>query len=118
MLDRRTINDNSKYHSYFEKRKFPEWCQPPCSKRIHPFAAAELEVTNNVASIVDELPAEKPFDMMPSKNVGRAFDGSEKRFARSQNDYYLSQVAVGDPIRAKRTKRTLRDESVLSTQWQ
>lgn len=38
-----------------------------------------------------------------------AFDGSEHSYARLKNDaYYQSQVAVGDPIRAKRKKRIRR----------
>lgn len=54
-------------------------------------------------------PIEKATNMSPSKIVGQTlFDGPEKSFARSQIDYYHTQVAIGDPIRSKRTKRMLR----------
>lgn len=41
-----------------------------------------------------------------------SFDGSEDSYARLQNQaYYHSQVAVGDPIRSKRTKRMHRTKN-------
>lgn len=69
------------------------------------FIPVELEIMDNVESIVEDSSIGETSNTITSKTVGQAFDGSERSFARLLNDYYLSQVAVGDPIRSKRTKR-------------
>lgn len=48
-------------------------------------------------------------DVDPSIHPVQTFNGPEKSFSRLRNDYYHSQVAAGDPIRARRTKRIARD---------
>lgn len=74
------------------------------------FVPLQLEMPTTMKPIVPALqqPIEKATNMRSSELVGQAlFDGPEKSFARSQIDYYHSQMAIGDPIRSKRTKRML-----------
>lgn len=113
---------NSKYRLCSKKTKIREWHKnpntqqtPPCVTLLNLFVPIELEVPINVESIVE--PIEKDADVVvPYKYSERTFDGPEKIYARSQDDYYRSQMAVGDPIRAKRTKRTASNDFFRDTE--
>lgn len=111
-LIRRINNHHSKYRLCSKKSKVHEWRPntqraPPCVMFLNLFVPIELEVPINVESIVEDGHAiERDTDIVPYKYPDRAFDGSEKMFARAHDDYYRSQTAVGDPTRSKRTKRT------------
>lgn len=112
-LIREISTPNRKYRLCSESAGFPEWrlnsgYSSPCITSMNQFVPVELDVESIVGG--SQRPIEETVDMKPSKYVGLTFDGSEESFARLQNDYYRSEVAVGDPIRSKRTKRTLRDE--------
>lgn len=83
----------------------------PCPTYIDLFSSQTFKIPNDVES--SQMNAE---NSITNKLRGQrapisiqSFDGSEKSFARSQNDYYRSQMAVGDPIRAKRKKRALQE---------
>lgn len=116
---------NSKYRLCSKKTKIREWRNnpntqqtPPCVTLLNLFVPIELEVPINVESIVEESgrTIEKEADLVPYKYSERTFDGPEKMFARTQDDYYRSQMAVGDPIRAKRTKRTASNDFFRDTE--
>lgn len=83
----------------------------PCLTYIDLFSSQTFEIPNDVES--SQKNAENSFtNKLRGKREPisiQSFDGSEKSFARSQNDYYRSQMAVGDPIRAKRKKRALQE---------
>lgn len=83
----------------------------PCLTYIDLFSSQTFKIQNDVESsqknagnsITNKLRGQRaPISI-------QSFDGSEKSFARSQNDYYRSQMAVGDPIRAKRKKRAIQE---------
>lgn len=105
-----------------KKSKFGEWQpntqqSPPCKITLNLFVPIDLEVPINVESIVEESGRhiERDIEILPYKYTERAFDGPEKMFARAQDDYYRTQMAVGDPIRSKRTKRAQPTDSVGDT---
>lgn len=117
-LIRRINTQNSKYQLCSNKSILREWRpnskqSPPCVRYLKVFIPIELEVPINIESIVDEVerPIERDIDVEPYEYAKRTFDGSEKLFARSHDDYYHSQVATGDQIRSKRTKRTQSTDS-------
>lgn len=113
VLIQRIITHTNKYGYCIEQLKFAGlrlnsnhlWF---CSLYIYQFVPLKPSLPmNTVETIVNgtDIQFEYSVNMMPSKYVERTFDGSEENFARLQNDYYHSQVAIGDPIRSKRTKR-------------
>lgn len=77
--------------------------------RIHvnSFVPIQNDISNNIERAIDE--SERPIENVASKYVNQVFDGPEKLLALLQNDYYRTQMAVGDPIRSKRIKRSWRD---------
>ncbi|XP_055303737.1 uncharacterized protein LOC129569170 [Sitodiplosis mosellana] len=109
-LIRRINTQNSKYRVCSKKSKVHEWRpstqrSPPCITYLNLFVQIELEVPINVESIVEEYGRSRDVDVVPYKYADQAFDGSEKVYASTLDDYYHAQTAVGDPIRSKRTKR-------------
>lgn len=101
-LVRRINTQSSKYRVCTKKSKMNEWRpntdqSPPCVTYLNLLVPIELEVPINIESIVEEPGAV-------------SFDGPEKLFARTQNDYYHTQTAIGDPIRSKRKKRVPTNE--------
>lgn len=122
-LIHRINTQNSKYRLCSKKTKVREWRNnpnaqqsPPCVTLLNLFVPIELEVPINVESIVEESGRLNDGDIVPYKYAERTFDGPEKIFARTQDDYYRSQLAVGDPIRAKRTKRTASNDFFRDTE--
>lgn len=114
-LIRRINTNNSKYRLCARKSKVNGWQpnterSPPCITILNVLVPIEVEVPINVESIVledAERQVEQDIDVEPlSKSAKQSYDGSEKSFARTQNNYYRSQLAIGDPIRSKRNKRT------------
>lgn len=112
-LIRRITAINRKYRLCSKKSNVRDWRKlkqsPPCITILNLSVPIELEVPINVESIVEEMaqPMERDIDdYEPYKSAKQTFDGSEKVFARTQDDYYRSQMPIGDPIRSKRTKRT------------
>lgn len=66
----------------------------------------EIKSMDNISNV---HAGDKRVDRIKKVDEQSAFDGSESSYARLKNDaYYHSQVAVGDPIRAKRIKRIRR----------
>lgn len=116
-LIRRISTSNGKYRVCVlsEQTHFTEWWLDferlsQCAMYLNLFVPLQLEMPTTMKPIVPALqqPIEKATNMRSSELVGQAlFDGPEKSFARSQIDYYHSQMAIGDPIRSKRTKRML-----------
>lgn len=119
-LIRRTNDKNSQTntnHLCLEKSKTAEWqanTRQPCHTYMNLFVPVTLEIPIDIGSFARnaESPMEKNFNMIRSQYASRSqsismssFDGSEKSFARLRDDYYRSQMARGDPIRSKRTKR-------------
>lgn len=121
-LIRRINTQNPKYRLCSRKSKVNEWQPntnrlPPCVTIMNVFVPIQLMIPINVETIVEntEQHIVQDTDVDDNKYAKRVFDGSEKNFARTQDDYYRSQMAVGDPIRAKRTKRTTQhDENALN----
>ena len=96
-LIRRINTQSSKYRVCTKKSQMHEWrpniqLSPPCVTYLNLLVPIELEIPINIESIAEE-PGVVPFD------------GPEKLFARTQNDYYRTQTAIGDPVRSKRMKR-------------
>lgn len=113
-LIRRLNTHDTKYRLCSKKSKFSEWHpnskhSPPCTLITNILVPIALEIPINIESIVEDVGPRS--DITESIKV-RTFDGPEKTFARLQDDYYSSQVAVGDPIRARRTKRTQLDDKI------
>lgn len=70
----------------------------------------EFVIPIGIKSMVNEV-NNKQTNRNGKNLLQSSFDGSESSYARLKDDaYYHSQVAVGDPIRSKRTKRTHRKE--------
>lgn len=115
-LIRRINTHSTKYRLCSKKSKFHEWHpdskrSPPCTLIMNILVPIALEIPINVESIVEDVGPHNDINE-PIKRAMVAFDGPEKTFARLQDDYYGSQVAVGDPIRARRTKRTQLDDKI------
>ncbi|XP_031636353.1 uncharacterized protein LOC116349185 [Contarinia nasturtii] len=112
-LIRRITAVNRKYRLCSKKSNVRNWRNlkqsPPCITILNLSVPIELEVPINVESIVEEIAQSIEPDIddyVPYKSAKQTFDGPEKVFARTEDDYYRSQTPIGDPIRAKRTKRT------------
>lgn len=106
-LVRRINAHSNKYRLCSKKSKFTNWhpsskLSPPCEIVMNILVPIALEIPINTESIVEDVGRHS--DIV--EPIKRTFDGPEKSFARLQDDYYASQVAIGDPIRARRTKRT------------
>lgn len=82
-----------------------------CRIKFAEFGPNEIIIPIEIKSM-DNIP-----NVHATKKVDEqtTFDGSENSYARLKNGaYYRSQVAVGDPIRAKRIKRIRRAKNVMT----
>lgn len=114
-LIRKLTAQSSKYILCSKKTKVETWtpeslASPPCIRSIRLTVPIELDVPINVESILDDPDSSLNDDHRKQidSTVGvQTFDGSEQLYARSRgNSFYRSQMAVGDPMRARRIKRT------------
>lgn len=114
-----TNNNQNKFRFCLKQLKLAKWRRRHarygiwrCRIKFSVFGPNEIVIPIEIKSmdnISNEHAPNKRVDRIDKVNESITFDGPESSYARSKNDaYYRSQVAVGDPVRSKRTKRIRR----------
>lgn len=107
-----TNDSHSKFRLCLKQLKLAKWRRRHsrngiwrCRIKFSEFGPNEIVVPFEIKSMDNISNA----DRIQKNDKQTTFDGSESSYAHLKNDdYYHSQVAVGDPIRAKRIKRIRR----------
>lgn len=114
---RRLDSAKTKYRWCQKNRNSTEWQSSarqsrPCNIYVNLFLPIRLEMSidiepfeGNAENPVAQKTLHSERNHLTQSISMQSFDGSEKSFARLRDEYYRSQMAYGDPIRSKRTKR-------------
>lgn len=109
-----TNDSHNKFRLCLKQLKLAKWRRRHsrngiwrCRIKFSEFGPIEIVIPIEIKSM-DNI-SNVHADRIQKNDKQTTFDGSESSYAHLKNDdYYHSQVAVGDPIRAKRIKRIRR----------